>query len=61
MAFYEPGRPGKAEADASKTKEEVKAEIIDFMRFLIIAVIVVVVVLNFVIINATIQIGRAHV
>ena len=57
MAFYEPGRPGKAEADAPKTKEEVKAEIIDFVRFLIIAVIVVVVVLNFVIINATIPSG----
>ena len=57
MAFYEPGRPGKAEADAPKTKEEVKADIIDFVRFLIIAVIVVVVVLNFVIINATIPSG----
>ena len=57
MAFYEPGRPEQAAADAPKTKEEIKADVIDFVRFLVIAVAVVVVLLNFVIINATIPSG----
>ncbi len=61
MAFYEPGRPRKKGPDEELTEEEKKAEqkaeIMDFIRFLVIAVAVVVVLLNFVIINATIPSG----
>ena len=61
MAFYEPGKPGKGKNEEVLTEEEKKAntraEVVDFVRFLIIAVAVVVVLLNFVIINATIPSG----